>query len=496
MRGGAVLILLSLALAGCTSVLQGATSHTRTPTTSGASAPLEFAIQPALAQGWGYTGDPLIVASPGGALYLRHAGCETPYGGTVTIIEHHFLGLEQDKCVHPPLYRSTDDGATWTLLNDEHGRLAAEAPSTVYPPDVAVDADGIVYTIDSGCMFAHVVEGNSCDKEWLVTQRSDDDGNSWTYTGDVLPKGSHLATQAHVAAAGHGHVIYAWKHGYGNAQHPSGLGISASFDAGATQTEPFYLAEGLQLMGKPLFGLTGERAYVPYAIDIPPKASTDPLGAELLVGITDDGGVTWHQVSTGVVVKSPPGSKKCLGGTPTLAVTSSGRLAYAYSEPVLDAAGTQYLGFVLKVITSADNGATWTPPIEVSSQTHALMPWIMGGAGDRVTLTYVASDDAGDPNWEGTWDLIAAHLDLSTNDLANVVVQENIHTGGVCAGGKDGCDESLGSLFSHTLLPDGRIVIVYPADAIAEAQPFGDAIRRDKPIEFRIATQEVPPKDV
>ncbi len=460
-KGLALLAFASL-FAGCAAPAAPGEDAAGSPGLVGTTKPVgeltapRFELLGAIARGWtAATGEPSIAVGPEGSLYVRFYGCDDSPQYLVALVEHDALGNERRNCVHNPVYKSSDDGSSWTLLNEKGtGKLSPEAPTALGDPDIAVDWAGSIYVTDN-------------DAGLIATQRSDDGGMTWTYFGNIAPAGDD-PDKPGVAAAGPGHAIYAWWQYDVNRANPGALSIRTTFDGGATFTNVTYLRDNIGWLGKPTFAPDGVKAYVPFTLPIQQGSPTERRPYELRMGATSDGGRTWRDIGTGVVVASDPVPRPVshpsgMAVAPTIAVTGDGHVVYAYTEQVAGLGGAVNSGIDAKLIHSRDDGATWSQPILLSNLPSAIMPWVSGGAGDRVAVTYLANNLPGDPNHVGRWDVRAAIIDLDQGRMVDALVERDVHLGGLCSG-RLPCDPAFREFFQNTILPDGRIAIAYPAD--------------------------------
>lgn len=490
---GAWLVAAAVALSGC---ISGSEQLGPTQAPGGAAAayvaPLARAIEPegleapafallgALARGGPALalGEPSLWAHDDGTLYLAFPGCDTD----------RLPGGDQRTCRHGQLFRSDDDGATWLRLNDEEdGTLVAEEDSYANgDAEVAVDAAGHVYTSNLG--------------RGIQVLGSADRGDTWAYLGNATPP-QHWADRQWMAAGAPGHVIVTWMGGETGDQRA--VAVNSTFDGGRNWTGTTYLGERIGWLGQVAMDPRDpQRAYVPFTQAPPTGADVEPTGLvglvtglygaaefQLLVARTLDGGRTWDVVDTGARV-----TRSATGGhwsgvlmAPALDVTGDGTVVYGWAEDVRDATGATSTGAVVRFVASKDGGATWSAPVTVSERPTAIMPWVTGGAGDRVAFTYYASDVPLDSDYAGSWDVVATVVDGAGGDAPALVhsrVDEGVHQGGLCARGGlcllTGSDRALLDFFEADLLPDGRLAIAYPADP-----PEGG-----KYIEVRFALQD------
>ncbi|HUR64038.1 MAG TPA: sialidase family protein [Candidatus Thermoplasmatota archaeon] len=407
-------------------------------------------------------GEPSIRATLDGLLYVAFPGCDTP--GSILLPDVP----GQPRCDHGVVYKSADQGGAWTRLNDATtGRLSDKGPAANGDAEVAVDSAGTVYASNLG--------------GGIHVQKSSDGGKTWSYVANVVPP-KESADRQWMAAAHPGHLILAWMGSLG-ADRPRSVILNTTFDGGATWTGATALGDGIGWIGPVQFAPNGTAAYVVYTQPLPVPAGAQGLVApqpcSVMVGRTLDGGRAWEAIDTGArIVANVQGQHwSCVNMAPALDVTGDGHVVAAWSEDVESAADLTSQGAVVKAVVGEPGGAAWGQSFAVSADATAIMPWVAAGAGDRFAVTYLASDVPVDPDYGGgRWALKAAVVD-GPGPGAKVVrstIDPNVHEGGICSRGggcfTSGSDRFLLDFFQNDVLPDGRLVVVYPANPASGAR--------------------------
>ncbi|MBI2078440.1 MAG: exo-alpha-sialidase [Euryarchaeota archaeon] len=413
-------------------------------------------------------GEPSIWAHLDGTLYIAYPGCDKGLEGSAT-----FTG-----CLHGPVYRSDDQGATWKRLNRESdGRLSDKGPNANGDNDVAVDANGTVYASNLGAGGIQV---------W----RSFDRGATWSYIGNATPRRTG-ADRQWMAAAGPGHLIVT----YMQTSPQRVVAVNTTFDYGGNWTGIRKAGNQIGWLGSVQFAPDGRTAYIPYTEYGGPSGLFGQLFGPAPFDVrfmrTTDGGRTWTNGTTGSIV-----TRSGTGGhwsgvlmAPSLDVTGDGTVVYAWSEEANDPMQLTSLGSRIRYVVSKDQGETWSRPIELLPgpvPMQRIMPWVTGGAGDRFAITYFQSPVPGDADYVGAWDVVATVVEDAAPGARTVttVIEPRVHLGGLCARGGTclltASDRTLLDFFEADLMPDGRLAVTYPADPVEGA----------KAIEIRFAIQD------
>lgn len=415
-----------------------------------------FHLSPAV--GTGFLGEPTMVSDAKGRLVLTFPGCEKSH----------------TSCRNAPIFRS-GDGMKWESLNrlgngSLDPRKGVDSPAANGDAMISIDAAGNLYASNLGTGLPH----------W----RSVDDGASWQFMGNPVPKGDGSDRQWGWGGPA-GMVVSAWM-----ATSPArAAAVSVSHDGGGNWSKPQELDATIGWIG-PVSGTPdGQKLFVGYTKPLNAdgaNAVPDPTG---LVGATTgnavvadpqtelrllrslDGGTTWSIVKTGHVIVKDPAAAQWSGTlmAPVLARTGDGTLVYAWSEQRLDApARAASIAASVYEMTSKDDGATWSAPQLLSGARTAIMPWVVAGSGARHSVAYYASSDVHvDHDYEGTWDVES--VTVQGKETVTAIVAPKVHTGGICAkGGVCGttlADRSMLDFMGGAVLPDGRVAWAYASSA-------------------------------
>lgn len=152
---------------------------------------------------------------------------------------------------------------------------------------------------------------------------------------------------------------------------------------------------------------------------------------------------------------------------PVSSVDSAGRLYVAWVEDKGD-------GYNLYLASSADKGATWTAPLEVSKGVSktAVFPNVVAGAAGQVAVSWYGTDASGDPNGvphSAAWNVYASEISDAAGPLPQVttsVIDAGFHDGPICTHGT-GCtgnSRNLLDFFDMQLDGQGRLGVVYTRD--------------------------------
>lgn len=334
--------------------------------------------------------------------------------------------------------------------------------------ELKVGPDGAVYTANLQ-LWASAV------------RKSVDDGKTWTYqtTEDAVEQDRQwLATDPT-----DGSIVYMGYHDWSI----GAIVIAKSLDGAKTfpihsvvSTDPVYVARsgGGTIPGPVRVDPTDhDRVYMVWSVsNVADCAETgeDPSACAfrphrtILVGRSDDGGLTW---ANHLAMEAPVGSR--LGNLiPWLSLDNAGNLYVAAAGWTVDpASGARTNG--LFMAASSDGAQTWSGPIKVNTGDGAVVfPTVVGGADGIADFAWLEADvaDADDP--DGVWRLGFAQARDATAAAPSFteVIGPVVHEGDVCTRGLlcvTGGDRSLLDFIDMTLDEFG-----YAHIAATSTEPF------------------------
>ncbi len=432
-------------------------------------APVFDLLGPLAAGGPAYgAGEPSAWVATDGTLYVAFPGCDRG----AYLVPDPTPGAES--CGHGLIYRSSDDGASWDRMNrDGDGRYTEDGPGANGDADVAVDAAGNVYASNLG-------SGIQFHTFWAENQ-------TWEYMANVVPEGEG-ADRQWMAAGKEGHVIMTWMRTSPNRD----VAINVTFDGGRTWTHAGNYggtnipgsSQGIGWLSAVQIAPDGEHAYIAYTQPTVPGTvpiASGPFECAMRVLVSSDGGRNWTDIDTGArwTTSQTGGHWSCTQMTPGIDVTGDGTVVIAWSQdrffpedgvPVHGAHAATHL----RTMASRDGGFTWTDPewYSILGMANHIMPWVTGGAGGRVAVTYLMSLGGGDSDYVGTtWEVRALVLDgigTKNSKSVDVLIEDMVHAGGICTRGGacllTGSDRAFLDFFEADITPDGRLFVTYPHD--------------------------------
>jgi len=448
MRGAssAAAFAVLLMLAGCAGPALPTTSSTSAPATV---PPVPEKLAPPLFGAnvllgapniAGIAGEPSVTSAPDGTLYVS-----APVIPADAIAGTQAAGQGR-------VWRSTDGGATFKLLNDANGWLeTSKKQSGDGDTDIAVDATGRVHFVDLGAGIPYLT--------------SDDRGDHWTDRGSLSQPSTNVDRQW--VATDNQTVAVTWND-FG--QGRGGATVVVSADGGATWGKALVVTKDNAWEGPVVVAPGGRDLYIPFL-----AAST----GNLFVAASHDGGATWSATDTGHLAAKPPQANPGITtGTsaqtylfPVLTVDDAGDLYLVWSQYT----GTPTATTDVEWMRSTDQGATWKDMGSVSTgHANAVFPWAVAGAAGRFAVTFLVSDLPLDPSYgPHQWHLEARVTQDALADkptfAAAFVTPGVVHTGAICPNG-GGCgaivdpaygDRTLLDFLECGATPDGHVIVAW-----------------------------------
>ncbi len=473
----AAFALCALALAGC-SQSPSTTTHTGSgaavavlPTLEGfgglARADRPTFTAPILLDNVRAGGEPVMAITPKGTLLVSSHPGFTHYHPSADPT-HLPTEIAQDFAGQTYMWRSTDDGATWTHIGAPNAPMGLGPRSTglgVSDPDFTVMADGSICHTD---LESLVLASTECSR---------DDGVTWL-PGNPIASGAPIDRQ--------------WLASYKNEFYFTGNYLAGDDGSGT----------GADFRASTDFGLTWtSRGSTPCNGDVVARPSDGHLFQSCGTGITvsDDGGRTWSDVR---------------------AADSAADSGLSLNEPALDSAGNVWISYAdgertLHLAGSPDEGKTWpwmldlTPHFRffsgnlvaltnsttvsnaVATNGTYVWPWVSAGSDGRVAVSWIGSfGDKPSTQYSGPWYVFTAFVLGANTGTPTVVLSQltpkPMHVGPICQSGTT-CqvssvqsdpsgDRRLGDFFETTIGTDGYLRGTWantderPADVISHPQ--------------------------
>ena len=248
---------------------------------------------------------------------------------------------------------------------------------SAFPQAVQLPGGGILCSFNVG--GGPGVEGG-CD-----SARSTDGGETWTVEGTILPSTSNPRTTnaLKLSASPDGSTVYAYgaryypEPGQGFADRRNDAVICTSYDCGRTWSDARVVpmrADCLLEVAHGALALSSGQLLAP----APTHRAIDRLGVEVLVAISDDGGITWpmHSLS----FHDPEGRYGY--HEQKLAEIAPGRVMAVSWTSNLDHSTDYEDSFAI----SNDGGLTWGPTASTGIMGQTMTPVSLGG--DRLLVLY------------------------------------------------------------------------------------------------------------
>ncbi len=363
---------------------------------TGGVPPLEDSVTRSIQIDDRWSGEPSILALDDGTLLITGAGGFSRYVEDPTDAPGN-AGQSY-------LWRSTDDGATWTFVDvDTPGPTDELTPYRNAVPgvegDLSQDEGGRAYFVDLSMLATNGVSA------------SDDTGETWTAVQSAA--GLPGTDRPWITGTEEDEVYVKYL------QAPTGWRVARSTDGGQT-----FLEEG------------------PMPDCSQADMAWDPAAGELVVPCVDEEALSIAKTPTGEAIswetlEAPTAEGPAANVFPSLSVAGEGDYAFAYSELVDETTAR------VMVTTTTDGGQTWSTPVRLSTpNSTAVFPWTAANADGTVAVVWYEANGTGDPDTdEGTWYPVHARFTLGPegstagNATTTRLSQAPVHEGPICTGG-------------------------------------------------------------
>lgn len=360
----------------------------------------------------------------------------------------------------------------------------------VSAPLTSIDSfDPILFT-DSVTGRTIVSQLSPAEGECSLSELTDNDGAAWTPDVGCGPPsgidhqtvgGGPFALIPPPPAPTYPHAVYYCS------QLVASAFCNLSVDGGVT-----YLASVPIYTAAQCGGLHGHIRVAPNGTAIVPNqnctGAADPINALGL--FPNQGAVVSTNNGTSWGVNVIPDSTATLRSDPSTAADAANKWYFGYENSVNDGGGNQIAGRAT-VSTSANNGATWSPSVDVGAPLgiqNVTFPEVMTGDSGRAAYAFLGSTTAGNPEdtgFPGFWYLyIAMTYDGGQNwSVSNLTPNDPVERGCIYLAGNGTCPSTKRNLLDFmdiTADNHGRVLVGY-ADGCTttcvtqQGQPCSDA---------------------
>ena len=386
--------------------------------------------------------EPMIVEHPDGSLFVTGYGAAFMSGKDVDV---------------PPLWKSSDGGATWSRVNV--GAMADGAVGNS-DPDLAVAPDGTLY------FAALVFNAKASEGKQISIGSSQDGGATWKWTPLSITRFDDRPW-VEVTPDGTAHAI--WNDG-------AGACYAVSKDRGLTWTE----RDRIHPQGGSSHLAVGPNGEIAVRI-IPVSASGSKYDEGVdLIAVSVDGGMTWAK-------HEAPGYREW---------NPSDFPVPRWVEPLAwDAGGTLYSFWTnLKGIwlaRSADRGATWTTWRLRECPEVAYYPYLVARGRGELAATWFAG-------WTGTWHARVARIDVGEGEVPPRIAEsapfrpDSWERPNPQWPNDPPLPDTAGEYLALTFLRQGGLAVVSPVQNRREKR-FGFSFRKVEEISGGLSRTKYPP---
>jgi hypothetical protein len=366
-----------------------------------------------------------------------------------------------------PVWKSTDDGATWSdpifpkgaedATTGGDTELAVDKRGTVYEGELWLGSDSIYISSDKGQTWDWSPASHDlvADREWLAYEPKEDalygywDGFKGLMVAKA-PLDTPLGSNAARFFPEH-HVIVP--------ECAAAVAVNCP-DVPIDNVGDTPVIHQATSPGRPSVSPVDGTVYFPFPYQI--------AGKGIGIAYTEDGASSFKY---SYVAGAGHGDFGDTGHDfPVSAVDAAGNLFVAWIEDKGD-------GYNLYLASSGDKGAHWTPPLEVSKGVSktAVFPNVVAGAAGQVAVSWYGTQATGDPNGvpaAAAWSVYATEIENATDQTPSVttsIVESAFHKGPICTHGL-GCtgnSRNLLDFFDMQIDGKGQVGIVYTRDQAA-----------------------------
>ena len=342
------------------------------------------------------------------------------------------------------MWKSIDKGNTWTYLGEPDGTQALGQYGLNGvgigggDEDLAMSSTGEVYM----------------DSLWLgnVTQTSSTDGGN-TWFNNPAAGNLPVDDRQWIASYGSG-ILYETFRQLGDAEtNNTSLWVGKSLDGGKTFPQMSNVTNpvlGIQPGFEGPITVDQNTGYVYVAFE-------DSIGQTIYLATSTDGGLTWmvgqvYQIASGGVVAAV---------FPVLAEDAGGGLHIVFSDTRS-----------VFLTSSADGGATWTPPVRVNSgvmNKTSVEPWVIAGSHGKLDIFWWGTSHTDRMDSTDPWELQMAQTQNAFAAVPTFALQNVtgiVHVNAICTTGLScpGTSRRFAEYFAPDTYLDGNAYIVYPDD--------------------------------
>ena len=366
-----------------------------------------------------------------------------------------------------PVWKSTDDGATWSNPIFPKGaedattggdtELAVDKRGTVYEGELWLGSDSIYISSDKGQTWDWSPASHDlvADREWLAYEPKED--ALYGYWDGF--KGLMVAKAPLDTPLGSNAARFFPEHHLIVPECAAAVAVNCP-DVPVDNVGDTPVIHQATSPGRPSVSPVDGTVYFPFPYQI--------AGKGIGIAYTEDGASSFKY---SYVAGAGHGDFGDTGNDfPVSAVDAAGTLYVAWIEDKGD-------GYNLYLASSGDKGAHWTPPLEVSNGVSktAVFPNVVAGAAGQVAVSWYGTQATGDPNGvpaTAAWNVYATEIENATDQTPSVttsIVDSAFHKGPICTHGLgcEGNSRNLLDFFDMQIDGKGQVGIVYTRDQAA-----------------------------